>query len=385
MNIAIDGRHLFDQLSGIGRYTSELVSALYAEKCEHNIYLYAYRGSKLFTHISHDMDEAKLNEVLGQSSGFRVPYPFRKISRLSVTWVANHRKRPPIHAFLWTNFLGDFSRDYKSIITIHDMAHHYYPHYVVPGHDVNLPRYLKSHASRADLILCISENTRKDVINILGVPEEKVWVTYMGVSRVFCSNRDENLLSDLRKRYGLPERFILFVGTIEPRKNLVKLVEAFHMLYSRDRIKEPLVIVGGKGWKNEPLYELIRKLKIEDRIIFTGHVSDTDLPLFYNSATVFAYPSLYEGFGMPVIEAMACGVPVVTSNVSSLPEVAGDAAILVNPEDPEEIASGINRILTDEDLYKNLQDRGFKQASKFTWESCAKKTLEAIYYVAGSR
>ena len=385
MNIAIDGRPLFNQLSGIGRYTGELVSALYAERCGHNIYFYAYRGSKLFTHISHDMDEAKLKEVLGRSVGFHVTFPFRKISWFTAPLVANLRKRPRIDAFLWTNYLGEFSRDYKSLITIHDMAHHYYPHYVCPGQDVNLPRYLKSYASRADLILCISENTRKDVINILGVPEEKVWVTYMGVSKVFCFNRDENLLNDFRKRYGLPERFILFVGTIEPRKNLVKLVEACNLLYKRDKIKEPLVIVGGKGWKNKQLYELIRKLKIEDRIISPGYVSDSELSMFYNAATVFAYPSLYEGFGIPVVEAMACGVPVVTSNVSSLPEVAGDAAILVNPEDPEEIASGIYKIMTDEGLYKNLQESGFKQASKFTWESCAKKTLEAISYVAESR
>lgn len=385
MNIAIDGRPLFNQLAGIGRYTSELVGAIYAEKCEHNLYLYGYRGARLFTPITHDMDEKKLKEVLGHPWGVRVPFPFRKICRLSTSWVANQRMKPQIDAFVWTNYLGEFSPDYKSLITIHDMVHHYYPKYVVHGHDVNLPKFLRGHANRADLILCMSENTRKDVINILGVPAEKVWVTYNGVGRMFRYYRDENLLKDLRIRYSLPERFILFVGTIEPRKNLVKLVEACHLLYSHDRIKDPLVIVGGKGWKNEALYELIRKLKIEDRIIFTGHVSDTDLPLLYNAATVFVYPSLYEGFGIPVIEAMACGVPVVTSNVSSLPEVAGDAAILVNPQDPEEIASGIYQIMTDKGLYKNLQERGFKQAGKFTWESCAKKTLEAISYVVGSR
>ncbi len=381
MNIAIDGRPLFEQLAGIGRYTRELISAIYAEKCQHNLYLYGYRGTRLFTEITPDMDELKLKDILGHPWGVRAPFPFRKVCRLSTSLVANNRKKPQIDAFIWTNYLGKFSPDYKSLITIHDMAHHFYPKYVVQGHDVDLPKYLSNCAAKADLILCMSENTKKDVINILGVPVEKVWVTYNGVSEAFHCNGDERLLSDLRKRHGLPERFILFVGTIEPRKNLVKLVEACHLLYSRDRVKEPLVIVGGKGWKNEAFYEIIRKLKVEDRIIFTGYVSDADLPLIYNAATVFVYPSLYEGFGIPVIEAMACGVPVVTSNVSSLPEVAGDAAILVNPEDVEEIASGINRVLSDEGLCKDLQDKGLKQARKFTWGACARKTLEAIEYL----
>lgn len=382
MNIAIDVRPICSQLSGIGRYTSELVTAIHAEKSEHTFFLYGCRGTRQFTPITNNMDEARLKEVFGLTSGFRVPFPFRKINRVTSEFVAKQRRKPRIDAFLWTDYLGEFSPDYKSLITIHDMSHHYYPQHVFPGHEVDLQESLQIHAIRADLILCMSENTKRDVVNILQVPEEKVWVTYNGVSRVFCVNRDENLLSDLRNRYGLPNRFILFVGTIEPRKNLIKLIEAYHLLYLRDKIREPLVIVGGKGWKNEPLYELIRKLKIEDRIIFPGYVPDSDLPMLYNAATVFVYPSLYEGFGMPVVEAMACGVPVVTSNVSSLPEVAGDAAILVNPEDAEEIASGICNILTDDGIYKNLQERGFRQAGKFTWESCAKKTLEAISFVA---
>lgn len=376
MNIAIDGRSLHRERSGIGRYTCQLTRALLKENSGHNIFLYG----RLFNLISKIPSENELD----QYQCHKIPFPFRKVDRIISRLLVQMKRNLHIDVVLWTNFLGAFSSRYKSIITIHDMAHHYYPEYVIPGNNRILPRYLKKHAHKADLIFCVSENTKKDVIDILEVPEEKVWVTYNGVGDEFKVVDNKDLLRDVRHKYKIPERFILFVGTVEPRKNISRLVETYHILNSRYRIEEPLVIAGGKGWKNEALYQAIKRLKLEDRIIFTGYLQDADLPLLYNAATLFVYPSLYEGFGLPVVEAMACGTPVVTSNVSSLPEVAGEAALLVNPVDTEALASAVHRLLTDEDLCCKFRELGLQRAKRFTWESCARKTLEAISYVMRS-
>ncbi len=381
LNILIDGRPLINQRAGIGRYTYQLIRALFDEKISHQIYLFGLQHGEHYIHIRDKSDIEGIEKLIETQKKQEIPFPFRKVTRLFKSMISNMKKQPKINVSIWTDFLGEVYSGNKSIITIHDMSYHHYPQYTWPGHEGDLQAHLKDHANKADLIMCISENTKKDVMNILGIPENKIWVTYMGVSEEFKYYRDKSIMNNFRQRSGLPERFILFVGTMEPRKNLIRLIEAYYLLLSHYNIKEPLVIVGGKGWKNDFLYQRIKELKIEDKLIITGYVSDEDLPLYYNAATVFAYPSLYEGFGIPVIEAMACGVPVVTSNVSSLPEVAGDAAVLVNPEEPEEIAAAIYRIMIDEDLYESLREKGFKQASKFTWEACAKKTLEAISHV----
>lgn len=381
LNVAIDGRPLMHERSGIGRYTYQLILALFEINLEYSLYLYGLCQATKFTPITSKQNIERIEDLIVNIGRNRMPFPFRKVSRLVTSYIKEKTQPASMDVVLWTNFIANLSAEYKSIITIHDMAHYYYPQYTVTGFENDLNYKLGEHALMSDLILCVSENTKRDVINILGIEESKIWVTYNGVSEGFRRYQDKNKMNDLRSRFTLPERFILFVGTVEPRKNLIKLIEAYQLLHSQYGIKEPMVIVGGKGWKNEPLYQRIKEMKIDDHIIFTGYVSDDDLPLFYNAATVFAYPSLYEGFGIPVIEAMACGVPVVTSNVSSLPEVAGDAAVLVNPEEPEEIAAAIYRIMIDEDLYESLREKGFKQASKFTWEACAKKTLEAISHV----
>ena len=371
-NIAIDGRPLHSERSGIGRYTYQLTRALLKKNSGHNIFLYG----NPFNLICQIHSENELDKYQGR----KIPFPFRKVVRILSRLLVQTKRDLHIDVIFWTNFLGEFSSRYKSIITIHDMAHYYYPEHIIPGKGRLLQRYLAKHARRADLILCVSENTKKDVMKILDIPEEKVWVTYNGVGDEFRVINNKDLLREVRHKYKLPERFILFVGTVEPRKNISRLIEAYHILNSHYRIKEPLVMAGGKGWKNEALYQAIRRLRLEDRIIFTGYVNNSDLPLLYNAATLFVYPSLYEGFGLPVAEAMACGTPVVTSNISSLPEVAGDAALLVNPEDAEAIATAVYRLLTDEDLCCKLRELGLQRVKRFTWESCAQKTLEAISY-----
>jgi glycosyltransferase involved in cell wall biosynthesis len=182
----------------------------------------------------------------------------------------------------------------------------------------------------------------------------------------------------VRRRYDLPERFVLFVGTLEPRKNLMRLVQAYAGLPASVRRHVSLVIAGGPGWLSETLRREVAERGLADRVRFIGYVRDEDMAPLYSLATVFAYPSLYEGFGLPVLEAMACGVPVLTSNVSSLPEVAGGAAVLVAPTDVDAIADGLTQLLDDTALAAKLVARGLEWSTNFSWDRCARETL-AVY------
>jgi len=232
-----------------------------------------------------------------------------------------------------------------------------------------MPRFLQA----ADAVIAISESTRRDAIRLYGMDEEKIRVIYEGVSPRFCVASPE-AISVVRQKHSLPESFILSVGTIEPRKNLTSLLGAYRALKNQGA-EWKLVIVGKKGWLYEGFFSRLRELGLENEVIFPGFVPDEDLPAFYSAADLFVFPSLYEGFGLPVLEAMACGAPVITSNTSSLPEVAGEAALLVDPTSVEELAGGMRRVLESKELRDELRAKGPKQAAKFRWENAARETL----------
>jgi glycosyltransferase involved in cell wall biosynthesis len=189
---------------------------------------------------------------------------------------------------------------------------------------------------------------------------------------------DPERLAAVRRRYDLPERFILFLGAVEPRKNLLRLIEAFAALKPALRRETPLVVAGAHGWLNDSVRERVGKLGLDKSVLFPGYIAGDDVAALYSLATVFAYPSLWEGFGLPVLEAMACGTPVLTSNVSALPEVAGDAALFVTPTDVEAIADGLARLLDDAALRAELGARGVRRTAAFSWKRCARETL-AVY------
>jgi glycosyltransferase involved in cell wall biosynthesis len=226
---------------------------------------------------------------------------------------------------------------------------------------------------RADRILADSESTRRDVLEVYKVPPEKVFVLYSGVDDQFFPVTDPILTRRTLDHYGLGGLpYILSVGTIQPRKNYDRLVEAVQRLHQPDL---HLVIAGGKGWLDSPLYARVKELGMKERVHFLGYVPDQDLPVLYSSARIFAFPSLYEGFGLPPLEAMACGAPVVCSNRSSLPEVVGDAGVLVDPYDVDEIAKGLQSALEDERLRNTLINKGQLRVQKFSWVSAARQLL----------
>ncbi|MCS7287390.1 MAG: glycosyltransferase family 1 protein [Anaerolineae bacterium] len=278
------------------------------------------------------------------------------------------------------HLLPRFSR-IKTVFTLHDLIFLFHPETHKPMNrwflTLMMPRFLRA----ADAVITVSECTKKDAMRFYNIPEEKITVIYEGVSPRFHPVSSE-IVGAVRLKYGLPERFILYVGTIEPRKNLIALLEALHYLLTTYHLQ--LVIVGKKGWLYEGFFRRLRELGLEERVHFTGYVPDEDLPALYSAADLFVFPSLYEGFGLPVLEAMACGVPVICSNTSSLPEVAGDAALLVDPTDVQALAKAIERALTDETLRAMLRAKGLERARMFTWEKTAQKTLEVYRRVLGN-
>lgn len=267
-----------------------------------------------------------------------------------------------------------------SVVTIHDLAFIRFPQTFRAYNRTYLDFATRLTARRAARILTVSEHTRREVIGLLGVPPERVVVT-PNAARAHFRPPPIGAIDQLRARHGLPERFLLYVGTLEPRKNLTTLLEAFAEVARRT--DATLLIGGGKGWLYTPIFERLAALGLRDRVRVVGYIDEEELPLWYAAATVFVFPSIYEGFGMPPLEAMACGTPVVTSNTSSLPEVVGDAGIMVDPHDAAALAAALAQLLNDADLRADLRTRGLQRAARFTWNTTAERTLRAYEDAAG--
>jgi len=267
-----------------------------------------------------------------------------------------------------------------NVITIYDLTTVLFPEYHTTRNRELQERKLRFAQQEADVVIAISEATKRDVVTHLGIPGERVHVVYGGVDAAMRPIGDSEVLARALAPMGLdPGGYILHVGTIEPRKNLVRLVEA----YSRVRKMMPppvpkLALVGAKGWHFEEVFERVEALGLEDHVLFTKRVGRDTLSFVYNGAALFVYPSLYEGFGLPVLEAMACGVPVITSNVSSLPEIVGNAGVLLDPTDAEELATAMTDLLSDGGRRLALREAGLERARHFSWERAARDTL-AVY------
>jgi glycosyltransferase involved in cell wall biosynthesis len=269
-------------------------------------------------------------------------------------------------------FVGPLVAPCPVVTTIHDLSFIRFPHLFRPGNRFYLKFMTQLSARRSRRLIAVSEHAASEAVHLLGVSREKITVIYHGVDPVF-QPLPTNQVAAFRERQGLTHPFVLFVGTLEPRKNLKHLIEAFSRVHDG---RTQLVLVGGKGWLYDDLFARVEELNLSEAVLFPGYVRSEELPLWYNAATVLAYPSLYEGFGMPVTEAQACGTPVLTSNTSSLPEAGGKAALLVNPRDVEEIAAGLSRILGDQALRKDLRERGLAHARRFSWSRTAEQTMQ---------
>lgn len=260
------------------------------------------------------------------------------------------------------------------VVTVYDVSFALFPDSFRRFNRWYLTAMTRHSVKRADAVIAISENTRADVIRLWGIPPDKVRVTYCGVDSTFRPLASDQV-ERFRQEKGLPARLVLFVGTLEPRKNVTRLVEAFAALKARG-VPHKLVLAGAKGWFYRPVFEAVERLGLEDDVIFPGFVDRRELPLWYNAADLFVYPSLYEGFGLGPLEAMACGTPTVVSNRASLPEVVGDAGLLVDAEDTQGLADAIGEVLDSAALARQCRARGLERAARFSWERTARETVQ---------
>jgi glycosyltransferase involved in cell wall biosynthesis len=315
----------------------------------------------------------------------RIPFPrLWTHARLSAELVMH----PPDTLFVPAHVLplgAPVRRRMRTVVTIHDLGYLRFPDAHTRAHRLYLRLSTLWSARVASQVIAVSSATRDDLVRLAHVPPAAITVIHHGLSPRFRPIADSGSVAAAQQRYGITPPYFLYVGTIQPRKNLVRLIEAFAHLTHRERRTandghgDPtLVIAGKRGWLTEAIERRAAELGVAKRVRFTGYVDDDDLPALLGGALAFVFPSLYEGFGMPVLEAMACGSPVLTSKSSSLPEVAGDAALLVDPTDTTAIAEGLARLSTDGALRAELRTRGLARAAEFTWDRCAEQTLRVL-------
>lgn len=375
MRIGINTRYLQYQSTGITKYLLNLILNLKKIDGSNNYLLFFDSDKPLPKAIL----EAGFDYVL-----LRVPTHHRMLKGLWAYFYLPYLiKKNKLDLYHEPFLIGPAFKKCPTVITVFDMAYLHVPY----GYTYAARLYFKSLFSRSikqsDLAVAISENTKNDVINNFSISPDKVQVVYAGVDEIFRPINDKKGLEKVRKVYGIKKDFILAVSLISPRKNLVRLIKAFKLLRDKKNIDCQLVIVGRKGWLYGDIFREVRLSGLEEEVVFCGYVPRKDLLYLYNAAAIFVYPSLYEGFGLPILEAMACGCPVVASNTSSMPEVCGEAALLVNPHNTEELTGALAKAREDRSLCQSLVEKGLSQAKKFSWEKAAKETL-AVYTKARS-
>ncbi len=354
--IGIDAsRMALARRTGTEQYSAHLLQALVRLPTDHRLLLYFNRPlSPPLSWPAHVAVRA-------------MPFP-RLWTHLRLSW--EMLRRPPDLLFVPAHVLP-LARPRRTVVTIHDLGYLFFPQAHPPRRRLELHWSTAWNARRATRIIAVSRATRDDLIRHYHVPAERIRVVHHGVEPRFRPTADPAALA----RYGLPDRYLLYLGTLQPRKNLERLLAAYARL---PQDAPPLVLAGARGWYFQRIAAAMAEHGLAGRVLLSGYIADPDVPAVLSAATALLYPSLYEGFGLPALEAMACGTPVVAANTSSLPEVVGEAGLLVDPLRVEEIAAAVRRLLADDGLRADLARRGRDRAGLFTWERCARETMAVL-------
>lgn len=372
MKIGFDITALSMPRTGIGQYQYNLLQTLFKIDRKNNYHLYAFNLR----------DNAKYADL-----NFKTPHqnvsmkahtiPQRLITAwwLAVRYPYLEHITEPCDVYQISEICQQPTKK-KTVAFIHDLTTIHFPKYHIVKNKLLYHFRFKNIKKHADAVLTNSNHTKEDIIKHLGIPAKKIHVTYFGTHERFKPVQDNAELMKVRAQYGIKNPYICYVGTIEPRKNIRNLLQAFKKLKDTKNIPHKLLLVGKDGWFFEEIYKAIGTLGLEDDVIRTGFVPDKDIPYLLSGSECFVYPSFYEGFGLPVLEALACGAPTVTSRISSLPEVGGDAVKYIEPNDPSDIAEKILEFIGSPDERRLYAERGIKRARQFSWERCAKQTLK---------
>lgn len=403
MHIAIDAHMVGERETGNETYTLNLVRALLdliseepqlstaegeqttspvrSSRSRHavaglRLSLLATEPQRLATVLPNLPAQAAIVPVRPAQALLRIP--------LAMPWLAAQNRFDLLHV----TYHAPPLKPCPTVVSVHDISFEHYPQFFSPRDLLILKMLVPLSVRRAARVVTLSQHAKREIVARYGLAAEKVAVTYLAAADHFQPVTDASMLQAVRRKYGLGDApFVLALGNLQPRKNIGRLVEAFARMIqgigqetaeNSSPIPYPLslVIAGKAQWRESQIYQAVTAAGLEGSVIFPGYVDTADLPALYSAAVVFVYPSLYEGFGLPPLEAMACGTPVISSNAASLPEVVGDAALTVDPGDTEALAQALNTVLTNPGLQRELQARGLRRAAQFSWTRCAAETLE---------
>lgn len=368
MHVGIDARLVYHTRAGIGEYTLRLTNALSA----------AYPGDH-FTLLQDNRQAQPLILADNVTIARTIVPSHHRAEQYLLPFAVNRLQADVFHS---PDFIPALHARGPAVITIHDLGFLIYPHFLTK----DAAKYygqIDRAVRRADGIIAVSQSTRNDLVRLLGVRDDKIAVIYEAADPLYRPMEPAVALQHVQALWDLPEDFILFVSTIEPRKNIGGLLRAYRRLRDDYKLTPALVLVGARGWLSDDIETLVDKLELRSYTFFLGRVNSPDLHYLYSAARCLVHPAFYEGFGLTPLEAMACGTPVIVSNVSSLPEVVGDAALLVDPQSDEEITVALWRLLTDAPLRESLRIKGLQRATAFSWEHAAEQTM-AVYHKAAN-